>query len=155
MAALRRLLAQLTHLRHASGAARVSLSVVGQTPPKVIEHTVRLTAIDMLDGQRYSMRGLLGEKLVRSLTRSKLIEEEAHRIEELSACDGVCEISVAGEWLEKLPPRSEEEEAMLKKSAIKGQDVDIHSRLACQIVLEKKLDGMAFAVPEPRPWRTN
>lgn len=155
MAALRRLLPQLRQLRHASGPARVSTSVVGQTAPKVLDSTVKLTAIDEEDGQRYALRGILGQTLLKTLVRSNLIDGQSHLLEDISTCGAECEISVAGEWLEKLPLRSEDELYVLQKNTAKGQDVDIHTRLSCQIVLDKKLDGMAFAVPEPRPWRTN
>lgn len=155
MAALRRLLPQLIHLRHASEVTRVSTSVVGQTAPKVLDSTVKLTAIAEEDGNRYALRGLVGQTLLKTLVRNKLIDGQSHLLEDVATCGAECEISVAGEWLEKLPLRSEDENEVLKKNTPKGQQVDIHSRLSCQIVLDKKLDGMAFAVPEARPWRTN
>lgn len=156
MAALRRLLPQLTHLRHASGPAKeFTSSIVGMTAPKVFEHTVKLTAIDEEDGQRYSLRGLVDQTLLKTLVRSNLIDGRSHLLEDIATCGAECEISVAGEWLEKLPERSEAELDVLKNNTAKGQNVDIHTRLSCQIVLKENLDGMNFAVPEPRPWKTN
>lgn len=156
MASFRRFLPQLKQLRHASGPAKESTtSVVGQTAPKVSAMSVKLTAIDEEDGHRYALRGLVGQTLLKTLVRNNLIEGQSHLLEDITTCGAECEVSVAGEWLEKLPQRSEDELEVLKKNTNKGQDVDIHTRCSCQIVLDKKLDGMAFAIPEPRPWKTN
>lgn len=58
------------------------------------------------------------------------------------ACS-TCHVVVAPEWFERLPPASEEEEDMLDLAAGARRT----SRLACQIVLTEKMDGLAVAIP--------
>ena len=49
-----------------------------------------------------------------------------------------CHVYVSDEWTDKLPPRSEEEEALLELVA----EIRPNSRLSCQITMESKLDGI-------------
>ncbi|KAI5080916.1 hypothetical protein GOP47_0004099 [Adiantum capillus-veneris] len=92
-----------------------------------------------------------------SSTTSRLVSE---RIVELTAIDvdGIrhnvkeCRVMVATEWLEKLPPRSEDEYDTLVAAA-SHRKVIPQDRLGCQIVLNTDLRGMVVAVPEPKPWR--
>ncbi|KAL2633024.1 hypothetical protein R1flu_004503 [Riccia fluitans] len=123
-AALRR----LAQVRFAHTAAASASNAIPRSAPKVLDSTVKLTAIAEEDGSRHAIRGM---------------------------CGAECEVSVAHEWLEKLPPRSEDEMQVLESTQPKGHDVDTHSRLACQIILDPKLEGMAFAIPAARPWKTN
>ncbi|BBN05056.1 hypothetical protein MPTK1_3g09900 [Marchantia polymorpha subsp. ruderalis] len=148
-------LRRLVQVRFAHTAVASVSSAIPRSAPKVLESTVRLTAIAEENGSRHAIRGLVGQTLLKTLVRSGLIEGESHRTEDLTQCGAECEVSVAGEWLEKLPPRSEDEMEILEKHQPKGQAVDTHTRLACQIVLDRKLDGMAFAIPEARPWMSN
>ncbi|KAL3694723.1 hypothetical protein R1sor_008374 [Riccia sorocarpa] len=153
MAAALRRLAQV-RFAHAAAAASAS-NVTRRSAPKVLDSTVKVTAISEVDGSRRALRGMLGQSLLRTLVRSGLIDGESHRTDDLTQCGAECQVSIANEWLEKLPPRSEDEIQILESAQPKGQSVDTHSRLSCQIILEPKLDGMAVAVPEPRPWKTN
>lgn len=57
------------------------------------------------------------------------------------AC-ATCHVYVAPEWLDKLPPQSEEEVAMLDEAF----EVEPNSRLSCQIPLTAALDGMAVTI---------
>ncbi|KAK9138797.1 hypothetical protein Sjap_009391 [Stephania japonica] len=98
---------------------------------KVSDRIVKIFAID-LDGQKREIRGLTGTTLLKALTNTGLIDPASHRLEEIDACSAECEVMIAEEWLEKLPPR--------------------HSRLGCQVVLSQELQGMVVAVPEPKPW---
>ena len=49
-----------------------------------------------------------------------------------------CHVYVAEKWVDKLPPRSEEEEAVLELVA----ELRPTSRLSCQIIMEHSLDGI-------------
>lgn len=111
---------------------------------------MRLIAIDP-DGHRHSVVGLTGQTLLRSLANAGLIDPESHRLEDIYACSAECEVRMAQEWLDKLPPPSDDEIYVLKCAALRG-DYDKHARLGCQILLKPDLEGMVVAVPEPRPW---
>jgi len=62
------------------------------------------------------------------------------------------QVSIANEWLDKLPPRSEAELEVLKDRTHKKADP--HARLGCQIILEPELEGMVVSIAEEKPWRT-
>ena len=117
----------------------------------VSERIVELTAIDV-DGVRHPVKGMTDHTLLRALMNHRLIDPESHRLDDIAACTAECRVMVASEWLEKLPPRSDEEYDTLVASAGRGK-VDRHERLACQIILTTDLRGMVVAVPEPKPWR--
>jgi 2Fe-2S ferredoxin len=53
------------------------------------------------------------------------------------AC-GTCHVDVDAAWVERLPPPSEDELAMLEMAL----DPEKNSRLSCQIRLEAELDGL-------------
>lgn len=117
---------------------------------KVSDRLVKLFAID-LDGKKREIVGLAGQSLLKALTNSGLIDPASHRMEEIDACSAECEVNIAQEWLEKLPPRSYDEEYVLKRNA-RARVLNKHSRLGCQVVLNKELQGMVVAVAEPKPW---
>ena len=58
------------------------------------------------------------------------------------ACS-TCDVVVDGDWFDKLPEASEEEEDMLDFAA----GVRRTSRLSCQIDLTEELDGLSVTVP--------
>jgi len=57
------------------------------------------------------------------------------------AC-ATCHVYVNGDWLEKLPPRSEGETDMLDMALA----VEPNSRLSCQIVCSEALDGIKVTI---------
>ena len=66
----------------------------------------------------------------------------------LALCGGccscaTCHIYVDSHWVQKLPPR-EEEEALLVGGSV-NYDHE-HSRLSCQIIFTEELDGLALTV---------
>ncbi|KAF3435128.1 hypothetical protein FNV43_RR22215 [Rhamnella rubrinervis] len=117
---------------------------------KVSDRIVKLFAIDP-EGKKREIVGLSGHTLLRALANNGLIEPASHRLEEIDACSAECEVSIAQEWLERLPPRSYDEEYILKRNS-RARVLNKHSRLGCQVVLTPELQGMVVAVPEPRPW---
>ncbi len=58
------------------------------------------------------------------------------------ACS-TCHVIVDADWFDKLPKASEMEEDMLDLAT----DVRRTSRLSCQIVLDKSLDGLTVQIP--------
>lgn len=117
---------------------------------KVSDRIVKLFAID-IDGHKREVVGLAGQTLLKALANSSLIDPASHRLEEIDACSAECEVNIAQEWLERLPPRSYDEEYVLKRNS-RARVLNKHSRLGCQVVLTKDLQGMVVAVPEPKPW---
>ena len=57
------------------------------------------------------------------------------------AC-ATCHVYVAKPWLEKLPPQSDDEMAMLDEAF----EVEASSRLSCQIILNPGYDGMEVTI---------
>lgn len=122
----------------------------GPRSAKVADRIVRLLAIDP-DGGRREVVGLSGQTLLRALANAGLIEPASHRLEEIDACSAECEVHIAQEWLEKLPPPSYEEQYVLTRAS-RNRELNKHARLGCQVVLAPELQGMVVAVPEPKPW---
>ena len=58
------------------------------------------------------------------------------------AC-GTCHAYLDESWLDKVPPRDEEESAMLEYTL----DVQPNSRLTCQVTVTDELDGIVFRLP--------
>ncbi|KAE8038088.1 hypothetical protein FH972_010631 [Carpinus fangiana] len=133
-----------------SSATTSATSTSTSTSKKVSDRIVKLFAIDP-DGQKREVVGLSGQTLLKALANCGLIEPASHRLEEIDACSAECEVSIAQEWLEKLPPRSYDEEYVLKRNS-RARVLNKHSRLGCQVVLNHDLQGMVVAVPEPKPW---
>ena len=117
---------------------------------KVSDRIVKLAALDP-DGKKHEVVGLTGQTLLKALTNTGLIDPASHRLEEIDACSAECEVNIAQKWLDMLPPRSYDEEYILKRSS-RARVMNTHSRLACQVVLTPELQGMIVAVPEPKPW---
>jgi 2Fe-2S ferredoxin len=76
--------------------------------------------------------------------------EVAHRnkIELEGACEGslacsTCHVVVAREWYDKLSPATDDEEDMLDLAF----GLTATSRLGCQIIMSKSLDGLVVTLP--------
>jgi ferredoxin len=72
-----------------------------------------------------------------------------HNIDIEGACEGslacsTCHVIVAPEWYKKLPPPSEDEQDMLDLAF----GLTKTSRLGCQIVITKDLDGLVVSLPK-------
>ncbi|XP_050365828.1 uncharacterized protein LOC126784406 [Argentina anserina] len=117
---------------------------------KVSDRIVKLFAIDV-DGRKREIIGLTGHTLLKALANHGLIDPDSHRLEDIEACSSECEVNIAQEWFDKLPPRTYDEEYLLKKYA-RARVLNKHSRLGCQIVLTNELQGMVVAIPEAKPW---
>uniref|UniRef100_A0A7N0SYQ1 Ferredoxin n=1 Tax=Kalanchoe fedtschenkoi TaxID=63787 RepID=A0A7N0SYQ1_KALFE len=104
---------------------------------KVSDRIVKLFAIDP-EGRKREIVGLAGQTLLKALTNSGLIDPASHRLEDIDACSAECEVNIAQEWLEKLPPPSYDEQYVLRRSS-RARVLNKHSRLACQVVLSPEL----------------
>ena len=60
----------------------------------------------------------------------------------MCAC-ATCHIWVAPEWVERLPPRSYEEELMLQDSPNFDPQ---RSRLSCQLLISDECEGLSFTI---------
>ncbi|XP_030519474.2 adrenodoxin-like protein 2, mitochondrial [Rhodamnia argentea] len=143
-------LPSLSSFRPILAKSSATLSHPPSSSAKVSDRIVKLFAIDV-DGYKREIVGLAGHTLLKALTNSGLIDPASHRLEEIDACSAECEVNIAQEWLERLPPRSYDEEYVLKRNS-RARVLNKHSRLGCQVVLTKDLQGMVVAVPEPKPW---
>lgn len=133
-----------------SPAASAAAPTPAAASAKVADRIVRLLAIDP-DGGRREVVGLSGQTLLRALANAGIIEPASHRLEDIDACSAECEVHVAQEWLDKLPPASYEERYVLTRAS-RNRELNKHARLGCQVVLSPELQGMVVAVPEPKPW---
>lgn len=157
VANLRRIAAQIHRLPSLSVHSQFVISRSSATAAspasssrKVSDRIVKLFAIDP-EGKKREVIGLSGHTLLKALIDAELIDPASHRLEEIDACSAECEISIAQEWLEKLPPRTYDEEYILKRNA-RPETFTKHSRLGCQVILTQELQGMVVAVPEAKPW---
>jgi ferredoxin len=153
MASLQRLSSQIHRLPSLSKSLISRSSATAVSPSssrKVSDRIVKLFAIDV-DGRKREIVGLAGSTLLKALANNGLIDPDSHRLEEIDACSSECEVNIAQEWFDKLPPRTYDEEYVLKKYS-RARVLNKHSRLGCQVVLTNDLQGMVVAVPEPKPW---
>ncbi|KAL9227500.1 hypothetical protein vseg_003183 [Gypsophila vaccaria] len=148
----------LTHLLTRTTTTTTTTTPTPTTPTpttgskKVSDRIVNLSAID-LDGNKISVIGLTGQTLLKALTNHNLIDPASHRLEDIEACSAECEVHIAQEWLEKLPPPSYDEKYVLRRNQ-RNRVLNTHARLGCQVVLSHDLKGMVVALPEPKPWDT-
>ncbi|CAI9778639.1 unnamed protein product [Fraxinus pennsylvanica] len=120
------------------------------TSAKVSDRLVKLFAVDP-DGIKRQIAALSGQTLLKALTNQGLIDPDSHRLEEIDACSAECEVHIAQEWLEKLPPPTYDEQYVLRRNS-RSRVMNKHARLGCQVVLTQELQGMVVAVPEPKAW---
>ncbi|KAJ0973006.1 hypothetical protein J5N97_020965 [Dioscorea zingiberensis] len=131
IASLRRL---PLHLTRSQPFTRTSFS---SASAKVSDRIVKILAIDP-EGARREIVGLTGQTLLKALANSGLIEPASHRLEEIDACSAECEVHIAQEWLEKLPPPSYDEKYVLTRNS-RNRVLNKHARLGCQVVLSHDL----------------
>nr|XP_016492652.1 PREDICTED: putidaredoxin-like [Nicotiana tabacum] len=158
IANLQRLASQIVRNPSLSSTFRTSItrsSATSSSPSrsasaKVADRIVKLSAVDP-DGHKREIIGLSGQTLLKALTNHGLIDPDSHRLEDIDACSAECEVHIAQEWLEKLPPATYDEQYVLKRNS-RARVLNKHSRLGCQVVLSPELQGMVVAIPEPKPW---
>ena len=92
------------------------------------------------DGSRTEVEAAEGLSVLEIAHRNKVDLEGA--CEGSLACS-TCHIVVAPEWYDKLAPASDDEEDMLDLAF----GLSATSRLSCQIIMKKDLDGLTVTVP--------
>ncbi|KAJ7525712.1 hypothetical protein O6H91_17G062600 [Diphasiastrum complanatum] len=136
---------------HSTSATAAVSAATRASAPRVVDQIVKITVIDE-DGHRLPVNGFVGQSLFKALTRSGLRDPRSHLLEYVSACSGeTCQVSIANEWLQKMPPRTEDELDVLVRASGK-EKVDVHTRLGCQVVLTHDLDGMVVALGQEKAW---
>ena len=112
--------------------------------PKTPEEVVRLTVIDR-EGQSHSVQGKVGDNLL-------YLSHRWRRSNEACALEGACEASLACSTchviineahFDLLHEATEEEDDMLDLATC----LTSTSRLGCQIILSKELEGMTVTLP--------
>uniref|UniRef100_A0A1B0AVT2 2Fe-2S ferredoxin-type domain-containing protein n=1 Tax=Glossina palpalis gambiensis TaxID=67801 RepID=A0A1B0AVT2_9MUSC len=112
--------------------------------PKSEDDVVRVIYIDK-DGKRLEVRGKVGDNILYLAHRYE-IEMEAYK---LGACEAslactTCHVYVKDNYLNKLPPAEEKEDDLLDMAPFLREN----SRLGCQIILTKDLDGIELELPK-------
>ncbi|XP_005108035.1 adrenodoxin-like protein 1, mitochondrial [Aplysia californica] len=108
--------------------------------PKSEDEVVNIVYIDR-QGERHNVRGKVGDNVMYLAHR--------HNIEMEGACEAslacsTCHVYVKDEYTDKLPEPVEEEEDMLDMATFLKEN----SRLGCQIILTKELDGIEVTLPK-------
>lgn len=108
--------------------------------PKSEDEVVNITYIDK-DGNRKQVRGKVGDNVLYLAHRYEIEMEGA--CEASLACT-TCHVYVLGDYLDKLPSAEEKEEDLLDLAPFLKEN----SRLGCQIILTKDLEGMELQLPK-------
>lgn len=108
--------------------------------PKTKEEIVNVTYIDK-DGKKHPVQGKVGDNVLYLAHR--------HEIEMEGACEAslactTCHVYVEGDYLDKLPAAEEKEEDLLDMAPFLKEN----SRLGCQIILNKDLEGICLRLPK-------
>ena len=93
------------------------------------------------DGARTEIEGVVGESIMH-LVRNSGIDGLTAECGGCLSC-ATCQVYVAAQWADKVPPPSEEETVMVDCAI----DVRDTSRLSCQIVYNEALDGIEIEIP--------
>lgn len=88
-----------------------------------------------LHGQKHAVDAIAGWRVM------EIIRDHGFPIK--AECGGACacatcHVYVAEEWMDKIAPKSDEEDYMLDEAF----DLRENSRLSCQIIMSEELDGL-------------
>ncbi|EDV97645.1 adrenodoxin-like protein 1, mitochondrial [Drosophila grimshawi] len=108
--------------------------------PKSPDEIVNITYVDK-DGKRIKVQGKVGDNVLYLAHR--------HGIEMEGACEAslactTCHVYVQHNYLEKLSEADEKEDDLLDMAPFLREN----SRLGCQIVLDKSMEGMELELPK-------
>lgn len=93
------------------------------------------------DGKQIPIRGKVGDNLLYLAHRYEIPMEGA--CEASMACT-TCHVYIKGDYLEKLPIATETEEDLLDMAPFLKEN----SRLGCQVILTKDLEGLSVELPK-------
>ncbi|TDG44283.1 hypothetical protein AWZ03_009311 [Drosophila navojoa] len=108
--------------------------------PKSPDEIVNITYVDK-DGKRTKVQGKVGDNVLYLAHRYGIEMEGA--CEASLACT-TCHVYVKNDYLEKLNEADEKEDDLLDMAPFLREN----SRLGCQIVLEKSMEGMELELPK-------
>ncbi|BFY99287.1 hypothetical protein BsWGS_02327 [Bradybaena similaris] len=108
--------------------------------PKSEADVVNITYVDR-QGERHRIRGKVGDNVMYLAHRYNIEIEGAC---EASLACSTCHVYVKNEYFDKLPEPDEKEEDMLDMAPFLKEN----SRLGCQIILSKELDGIEVTLPK-------
>ncbi|EGD73126.1 MFDX2 protein [Salpingoeca rosetta] len=129
-----------TQHRHLTSSRRLEHGKYEWQDPKSEDEVVNITFIKR-DKTEATVRGKVGDNVLYLAHR--------HGIELEGACEAslacsTCHVYVSHPYFDKLPEPKEEEDDMLDLAALLKEN----SRLGCQIILTKELEGMVLELPE-------
>lgn len=107
--------------------------------PKSADQIVNITYITK-DGQRIQIKGKIGDNVLYLAHRHNIDMEGA--CEASLACT-TCHVYVNDKYLDSLPEATEKEDDLLDMAPFLREN----SRLGCQIVLQRELDGIELTLP--------
>ncbi|KAL0859756.1 hypothetical protein ABMA27_010115 [Loxostege sticticalis] len=108
--------------------------------PKSEDEVVNITYVDK-DGNKTKVRGKVGDNVLYLAHRYGITMEGA--CEASLACT-TCHVYIDHDYFDKLPPSEEKEDDLLDMAPFLKEN----SRLGCQIVLTKELEGMELRLPK-------
>uniref|UniRef100_A0A6A7FVZ6 Adrenodoxin-like protein n=2 Tax=Hirondellea gigas TaxID=1518452 RepID=A0A6A7FVZ6_9CRUS len=108
-------------------------------PPKSEEDVVNITVVDR-DGIEFAIRGKVGDNVM-MLAQNHDVDIEGACEASLACC--TCHVYVEDPYFERLDEADMKEEDLLDMAPFLAEN----SRLSCQIVLRKDLDGMQVRLP--------
>jgi len=95
------------------------------------------------DGRVHEVQGKIGGSLMLAAVEAG-IEGVKADCGGLMSC-ATCHVIVSSDWIDRLPARTSDEDAMLEMTASPRQST---SRLSCQIELDAGLAGLTVGLPE-------
>nr|XP_033790972.1 ferredoxin-2, mitochondrial isoform X2 [Geotrypetes seraphini] len=127
-------------MRECGAWGRVHRAEEGSQVSEPSNDVVNVVFIDR-SGQRIPVKGKVGDNV--------LYLAHKHEIDLEGACEAslacsTCHVYVSGEFLDKLPDPDEREDDMLDMAPLLQEN----SRLGCQIILTKDLEGAEFTLPK-------
>nr|XP_003701840.1 PREDICTED: adrenodoxin-like protein, mitochondrial isoform X1 [Megachile rotundata] len=108
--------------------------------PKSEADIVNVTFIDKT-GNKIPVKGKIGDNILYLAHRYGIELEGAC---EASLACSTCHVYVHSDYMDKLPPSEEKEEDLLDLAPFLKEN----SRLGCQIILTKELDGIELQIPK-------
>eukprot|EP00038_Savillea_parva_P009199 m.181945 g.181945 ORF g.181945 m.181945 type:complete len:189 (+) comp15387_c0_seq1:64-630(+) len=127
------------HTRYLTSSAPCYHGSYEMKDPKSEDEVVNVTYIDR-EGKRHEIRGKVGDNLLYLAHRYEIDLEGAC---EASLACSTCHVYVHDDYYDLLPEPEEGEEDMLDLASL----LQLNSRLGCQIILTKELDGLEVTLP--------
>jgi ferredoxin len=150
-----------TFTKRYTSAASIAHSAVDTDAkqPSVTDNVVTLTLVD-LDGNRHTVKGYVGQSLLDVAKEHQLPLYADETCAENCGCT-LCHVVVSNEYYNAFPQPSEDENEMIQYAQSLSEKYvsvlyriitytnmnDNSSRLACQLILEKHLDGLVVSLP--------